>query len=183
MNKFILLDDHPITCLGIKIILKNLCGEEIDFFEPKSSKEVIQISTQHHIDLCVLDIKIPGINSFELMKTLLAIKPDIKIVFISMCNEYLFTHSAFIGGAKGYISKSMEFSKIEQAIKSILEDGFYWEEEFIRQIFNPNFRKQLTTLDYVELKTIETKLILKILNGHTNVNIALEQNLIQGIVS
>ncbi|HYY65913.1 MAG TPA: response regulator [Nitrososphaeraceae archaeon] len=79
-SRILLVDDEPDICLVFKTVLKDE-GFKVDSFEDP------QLALSHlkpdFYDLVVLDIKMPGMNGFQLYKELRKIDSKVKVCFLT----------------------------------------------------------------------------------------------------
>jgi DNA-binding NarL/FixJ family response regulator len=72
------------------------------------------------IDVLLLDINLSDANGLELIAPLLKNNPELKIIILSVHNEYAVINSAFQEGAHGYIQKNASVTEILLGIQEIL---------------------------------------------------------------
>ncbi|SFM46618.1 Two-component response regulator, SAPR family, consists of REC, wHTH and BTAD domains [Gracilibacillus orientalis] len=68
-------------------------------------------------DVIFLDIKMPGLNGLELAETILKIKPDLPIVFVTAYDKYAI--QAFELNALDYILKPVQLNRLKKTVKRI----------------------------------------------------------------
>ena len=100
-----IIDDEPLALQYLSFLLSqmddvNLVGE---YSEPK---ELIQDLHTIKVDAVLMDIQMPGILGIDLAEQLLAIQPEIEIVFVTAYEEYAI--KAFELNALDYILKPIE---------------------------------------------------------------------------
>jgi len=100
-----IIDDEPLALQYLSFLLSqmddvNLAGA---YSEPK---ELIQDLYTIKVDAVLMDIQMPGILGIDLAEQLLAIQPEIEIVFVTAYEEYAI--KAFELNALDYILKPIE---------------------------------------------------------------------------
>jgi len=119
MIKIAILDDHPLLLEG----LKNILSQQQDFSVVgcyASSDELYKGLKNQSLDLLLLDINLAEGNSIDLIKPLLKKYPDIKIIILSVHNEYAVINSTLEEGAMGYIQKNAIVSEIISGIQTVV---------------------------------------------------------------
>lgn len=119
MIKIAILDDHPLLLEG----LKNILSQQEDFSVIgcySSSHELYNGLKNQTLDLLLLDINLAEGNSIDLIKPILKNYPDIKIIILSVHNEYAVINSTLEEGAMGYIQKNAIVAEIILGIKTVL---------------------------------------------------------------
>jgi two-component system, NarL family, invasion response regulator UvrY len=124
MIKILIADDHAILRAGLKEILlrdlKNvICGEA------ETAEQVLaQVRTQPW-DLLILDITMPGRSGLDIIHDLKSLRPDLRVLVLSMHPEDQFAKRALKAGAFGYLKKESAPEELIQAIRKILTGGRY----------------------------------------------------------
>lgn len=135
MKRFLLIDDHAIVRSGIKFWLSSeYKNSEIE--EAENGKEAIEKINASDFDLLLLDIHMPETNSFDLLKNILVIKPDTKVLIFSMNSEVMYAKRFLKGGAVGFVSKDAPIDELKKAINLTLNNRKYYSEKFIDTIIN-----------------------------------------------
>jgi two-component SAPR family response regulator len=113
--KTILVDDEPLAMLRFQQLTKNNKHVEIlgTFDNPF---EALKFLIGKEIDLCVLDIEMPGLSGIELAEKIKIISPDTQIVFITGYQQYAL--SAYGVHACAYIIKPYIKEQINYAINT-----------------------------------------------------------------
>jgi len=76
-------------------------------------------------DLAILDISMPLTDSFSLLKNIFALRPEQKILILTMSSEDVYAKKYLQMGVKGFINKEEPPSEIRKAIVSILNNRKY----------------------------------------------------------
>ncbi len=114
--KTIIVDDEYLARQLLKSNLSDIA--EIDIVaECENGRQAIQAAMQHNPDLIFLDIQMPGINGFEVVK---ALQADIMpmIIFTTAFDKYAV--KAFDISAVDYILKPLEEKLVERAVQRAL---------------------------------------------------------------
>jgi DNA-binding NarL/FixJ family response regulator len=114
-----LVDDHPVFREGLVGLVKRepglaICGEADNAPQALSAIERLKP------ELVLADIGLPGKSGLELIKDILAVRPDTAVLVISMHDESLYAERVLRAGGRGYIMKQEGPDKILQAIRQVL---------------------------------------------------------------
>ena len=142
--KTLIIDDERLAREELKSLLKPF--DEIDIIgEAKNGEEGIQIIKDLKPDLIFLDISMPGMTGFEMIKHLEEIP---KVIFVTAYDE--FALKAFEINALDYILKPVDPNRLQEAIKKLNQK----EDDFSSNIEGNLSRKdrQLTLSDSVFIK-------------------------------
>ena len=124
MIRIAITDDHPLLLAG----LKNILSKEEDFqvvgLYPDSAS-MLKALTSIDIDVLLLDINLPDANSMELITPLKSKYPAMKIMIISVHNEFAVINNVMQQGAHGYIQKNAAVEEIIAGVNSIVEGKIF----------------------------------------------------------
>jgi len=116
-KNILIIDDNPIQLVSVKGLLSSH-GYKV--FTAEESLEAVMVVAQYDINLIVLDIEMPTVNGFQLMKFL--IRKGIRIpVLLSSSHDG--TSIQLMGeelGAVGFFSKPIESEGFLSLVKDIL---------------------------------------------------------------
>ncbi|MEN9998919.1 MAG: hypothetical protein RI922_1909 [Bacteroidota bacterium] len=117
--KTILVEDERLAREELKSLLKDYL--EIDIIgEAKNGEEGIALIKEQKPDLVFLDINMPGMNGFEMLKNLEEIP---RVIFVTAYDEYAL--KAFEVNAMDYILKPVDPERLREAIQKLSsEDDF-----------------------------------------------------------
>ena len=117
--KTLLIEDERLAREELKSLLKDYL--EIDIIgEAKNGEEGIALIKEHNPDLVFLDINMPGMNGFEMLKQ---IEDLPRVIFVTAYDEYAL--KAFEVNALDYILKPVDPERLREAIQKLSsEDDF-----------------------------------------------------------
>lgn len=124
MINILLADDHAIIRKGLKIFISNhISHAEID--EAGDGDSALEMIKQKDYKLIVLDVNMPGIDSFTLVSNILALKPGSNILMFTMNSEDIYAKKYLKLGVKGYLSKASPETEIENALDTVMNGKRY----------------------------------------------------------
>lgn len=88
-----------------------------------NGKEAVKLFGELKPDLVSLDITMPEMDGLSAMKQILAIKPDAKVVIISAVNSKDMIVQALNDGAKAYVVKPFDESKIVETFNEVINSN------------------------------------------------------------
>jgi DNA-binding NarL/FixJ family response regulator len=119
MINIAITDDHPLLSEGLKNILAQETFLNIVGCYP-TAEALRNALNNTKIDVLLLDINLSDAHGLELIAPLLKNNPELKIIILSVHNEYAVINSAFQEGAHGYIQKNASVTEILLGIQEIL---------------------------------------------------------------
>src|SRR6202162_1040548 len=111
----ILVDDEQLALDELAYLLKN-AGDVNVVAQGKNGLEAVSLIKEHNPDLVFLDVQMPGLDGFGVIKKLLDRKvPLPKIVFATAFDQYAV--KAFEVNAVDYILKPFDKKRVAQSIE------------------------------------------------------------------
>jgi len=123
-NRILIIDDHPIFCLGMSELINKeddleVCGSV------ESMKMAGAAIDDLKPDLVVVDISLKDGNGIELVQEIKKSHEGLPTLVLSMYDESLYAERALMAGASGYIMKQEAIHKVVEAIRHILGGDIY----------------------------------------------------------
>jgi DNA-binding NarL/FixJ family response regulator len=114
----LIADDHPVVREG----LSSMLSREPSFCvvgEAKDGNEAIQMALKLHPDILLIDLRMPGCDGVEAMKTIRAADEKIKFVILTTYtnDEYIF--QGIEAGAQAYLLKDAPRETLFNSIKAV----------------------------------------------------------------
>lgn len=179
MIKVLLADPHPITRYGIKSHLYNSQKKFTIIDEVSHGKELLPALKQNDPCVLLLELKMPGISGFQVLKNITKKFPDTKVIVFSSFPDELYAQHCINSGACGYIHKTVGIENFLEKILSFIEE----------EVSSSKNASSTTTKDgtkqsvYKLLSARETEVLKYLLDGKRNKDIALELNINEKTVS
>jgi two-component system, NarL family, invasion response regulator UvrY len=129
--KALLVDDHAIVRGGLRRLIAALPWAVI---EAANGRDALVLVRAEQPDLVVLDLNLPGIGGFELLRRILTESPATRIMVLSMHIEARFAARATQAGARGYMSKNAAPAELLKALRVVAEGGRYIEAEIAQEL-------------------------------------------------
>lgn len=86
--------------------------------------EIIELSP----DIILMDINLKGkVDGIELTSKLTKLKPDFRVLVLTMHNSKSYMQKAKEAGARGYLSKNSPVNELNLAIESVLNNQLYFK--------------------------------------------------------
>jgi len=138
MTKILLADDHSLFREGLKQILSKYDKFNV-IDEASNSNEAIEKITRNDYDLIILDISMPGPGIFETINYIKSVKPELKILILSMHPEEQYAIRLMKLGVYGYVSKDSAADELVKAIDIILTNNKYFSDKVVKVITSSMF--------------------------------------------
>ncbi|MDQ6763946.1 MAG: response regulator transcription factor [Bacteroidota bacterium] len=175
MKNILLVDDHVIIRAGLKMFIECLIPHSVIDEAPDGNIAFEKIK-QKDYDLLILDVNMPGTDSFGLVSNIMAVKPESKILMLSMNAEEIYAKKYLMLGAQGYIGKDAPEAEIKKAIETILNDKRYLSTSLSRSLTEEALgNKSFNPFD--SLSPQEFKIIQYLMKGESVSEISEKLNL------
>jgi sigma-B regulation protein RsbU (phosphoserine phosphatase) len=118
-SRVLAVDDDPGVLRAVKRILET----QYELTTASSPAEALAVASGYRPDLALLDIRMPGMDGFELMQRLRAGQPDVDIIFVtgSMSDPDAHLIRAIQQGAFYFIQKPFDREVLQTLIERCLE--------------------------------------------------------------
>lgn len=116
--RVLIADDQPMVRAGIKVMLE-ASGMNV-IAEADNGRDAVRLARQHRPDVCLMDIRMPGIDGLEATRQLAG--PDIAdplpVVVVTTFDRDDYVHQAIRAGASGFILKDAGPALLVEAVRA-----------------------------------------------------------------
>jgi len=176
--RIILADDHGIFREGLKSLLLKDSGLKV-VGEVKNGIELLAMLKSIECDLAVVDIAMPEMDGLTALKEIKRKYPKLKVLILSMLNDYAHFGQAKALGASGYLAKDDAGDEFIRAIEKIQKGKMYVSPSVSTLLVE----RQVQLMENgkspsIEILTKREKQVLGLIaKGSTNKNIAAKLNI------
>jgi two-component system invasion response regulator UvrY len=122
--RVLLVDDHAVVREGYRRLLER--DESLAVVgEAAAMAEALMLDVQLQPDVVVLDIALPGVSGIEILRRLIARRPDARVLMFSMYQDGIYATHAMNAGAFGYLSKASAPDLLVSAVRTVAAGGRY----------------------------------------------------------
>ncbi len=163
MNKMncLIFDDHPLVCVAIKSLLKEL-GMTNEVFTATSAKSAFKTLKKSNIDLLILDVNLADCDGFDFYKRIKSHSYEGKVIFFSAETSQMYSQMAFRTGADGYVCKSENHDILKDAVEAVVKGYTFFK---FKQVVNE-------VREMPQLSSRENAVMKHLLQGKSNRDIA-----------
>lgn len=111
----LLADDHALVRAGIRALLERI--EQVQVVgEASDGLQALELIKELGPDVVLLDLTMPGLSGFEVLKETRERFPDVNMIVLSVHDSEEYALHALRSGAVGYLPKSAASTELEVAI-------------------------------------------------------------------
>jgi DNA-binding NarL/FixJ family response regulator len=117
--RLLIADDHVMVRRGLRLLL----DAEPDLrvvAEAGDGAEAVALAAEGDLDLAVLDVSMPTMTGLQATAELARIKPELRVLMLSMHDNEQYLYEALKAGASGYVLKSAADRDLVEACRAAL---------------------------------------------------------------
>lgn len=130
-----LIDDHVIVRKGLRSLVEAFNEYNVAFDVENFVDLTVKLKENRHIDLLLMDIKMPIKDGFEVALWMREHYPLIKILAVSSEEDGFSISKVIRNGAKGFCGKSASPTELLLAIQTVLRGDVYLSQSSLN-MFN-----------------------------------------------
>jgi DNA-binding NarL/FixJ family response regulator len=117
--RLLLADDHVMVRRGLRLVL----DAEPDLrvvAEAGDGAEALRLAREIDVDLAVLDVSMPRMTGLQAAAELMTVRPNLRVLMLSMHDNEQFLFEALKAGASGYVLKTAADRDLVEACRAAL---------------------------------------------------------------
>lgn len=122
--RILLADDHRMFADGLAALL----GQEPDLKvvgTARDGRRAVKAALRLKPDVIAMDVSMPGLSGIEATRQIVAERPAVKVLCLSMHRERQYLRAALEAGASGYVLKDRAPALLIAAIRCVAGGGTY----------------------------------------------------------
>lgn len=124
--RILLVDDHDLVLQGLKRIVECSLPEIKNVCTASSGQEALHLIASQRFNLFVLDMELPDISGMDIIVRIREKDPRARIIGNTMHEEIWFIKDLIQSAVDGILFKSIDSTKIAEAIRRVLDGGTYY---------------------------------------------------------
>ena len=117
-QKILVVDDEKSMCEFLEIMLKK---DGYDVKSTTSGEEALDLLDKNLYSMVLTDVKMPGVNGFEVLRKTKEVSPDTVVIMITAYGSPEGAVTAIKEGAYDYVTKPFRVEEVKLTIKKSLE--------------------------------------------------------------
>ena len=116
-TKVLIVDDHPVVLSGCRSLFAS--DKTVKIEEATDARSGHRAYLARKPDVTVIDIKLPDVSGFELMRRIRKSDPEARIIMFSMSDDPALVVHAIEMGAQGYVWKGDDPRMLVKAVRKV----------------------------------------------------------------
>ena len=131
--RIMLVDDHAVVRAGFRRLLEQEPAIRV-IAEAESGERAYLLYVEHAPDVVVLDLSMPGVSGFEIIRRITERQADAKILVFSMHEDASLAVRAIQLGARGYVTKSNAPEVLATAVVQVAAGKLFLSDDVAKSI-------------------------------------------------
>ncbi|WP_223545421.1 hybrid sensor histidine kinase/response regulator [Pseudomonas sp. A-B-19] len=154
--KLLIVDDLPENLLALEALIRR---EDCIVYKALSADEALSLLLQHEFAMAILDVKMPGMNGFELAELMRGTEKtrNIPIVFVSAAGRELnYAFKGYESGAVDFLYKPLDIHAVKSKVNVFVD--LYRQSKAIKEqvlALEQSRREQETLLEQLQDTQLE----------------------------
>jgi DNA-binding NarL/FixJ family response regulator len=178
-TRILIADDHPMVRSALRQAITGASGEELEIIEAASLATARECLGCGPVDLMLLDLNMPGMDSTLSLSALRSDFPAVPILVVSATEDPRVVAQVMEFGAAGFLPKSAPFDAIGAAMQAVLAGELWFPQELGTGVgaFDQGLAERIA-----ELTPQQRRVLLMVGRGKANKEIAFELQVQEGTV-
>jgi DNA-binding NarL/FixJ family response regulator len=182
-TSILIADDHPIFLKGLQEVIDDAENLQV-MYKTYNGIDAINVALAAEFDIAILDIDMPGANGLQVAEKILAKKPEVAIILLTMHKGKDAFLKALEIGISGYVLKENAVVDIINAITAVTKFQSYISPEMSSFLLKNKNRNRVDTTPALALLTqSEMKILEKVAQYKSTKDIADELYISEKTVS
>ena len=168
------MDDHSLIRAGVRALVLDIPGYAV-IGEANDGSQLLEMVEQLCPDIVLLDISMKQTGGLEALQRLKQVRPQSKVLILSMHTDPALIMQALESGAYGYLLKDTTATELEHALEALRNNERYLSPAIAHTVINQALtrnQKQPETADSHNLTARQLEILRLIVRGKSTREIA-----------
>jgi len=121
-KRILIADAHSTMASSVRLLLKDLCDVSVMVADLQSLSDAVVSSD---FDLVIVDLSIPRISEENIVRLLKRLRPDLRLIILSVHDEPAVVEECLEAGAQGFVLKRSTAIDLVPAVEAVLRGDIY----------------------------------------------------------
>jgi two-component system, NarL family, response regulator DevR len=176
--RLLIVDDHEVVRLGLRTLLTDEPDLEVVAEAGTAEEALVQVAN-HHPDVVILDIQLPGRSGLEACQEIRKKFPGTQVVILTSHGGEGFAEQALRAGAAGYVLKQVGNEELVRAIRAANRGEMALDPRTAARVVArlKDLESQSEANAFRDLSPRELDVLAPLARGKTNAEIGQQLNL------
>jgi DNA-binding NarL/FixJ family response regulator len=168
------VDDHSLIRAGVRALVLDIPGYAV-VGEANDGSQLLEMFEQLSPDIVLLDISMKHTGGLEALQRLKQVRPQSKVLILSMHTDPALIMQALESGAHGYLLKDTTATELEHALEALRNNERYLSPAIAHTVINQALtrnQKQPEIADSHNLTARQLEILRLIVRGKSTREIA-----------
>ncbi|MHC8366000.1 response regulator [Pseudomonas sp. ZT5P21] len=171
----LLVDDHSLIRAGVRALVLDIPGYAV-IGEANDGSQLLEMVERLSPDIVLLDISMKETGGLEALQRLKRVRPQSKVLILSMHTDPALIMQALESGAHGYLLKDTTATELEHALDALRNNERYLSPAIAHTVINQaltrNQKHQSESADSHNLTARQLEILRLIVRGKSTREIA-----------
>jgi two-component system, NarL family, nitrate/nitrite response regulator NarL len=120
--RVLITDDHPVVRRGLRLMLEAEPWVE-RVVEASTVAEAVRAAVDAQVDVVAMDVMLPDGDGVDATRRILGIRPEVKVLMLTMTGDEDVVARALRAGARGFIVKDTDPDALVDALRLVAAGG------------------------------------------------------------
>ncbi len=177
--KILLAEDQVVMREGLRSLIDQQADMKV-VGEADDGKVAVELARKLQPDVIIMDVVMPNMNGIEAARLIKAKMPDVKIVALSVYDNWEYVMGMVRAGISGYLLKDCAFDELLRAIQTVVQNKSYLSPDITAVVLDAQADEQTISGysgDRVVLSERDIQIIKLLAEGKSAREIAVRYNL------
>jgi DNA-binding NarL/FixJ family response regulator len=131
-TKLLIVDDHPVVVSGCRAVFAG--DRSVRIFSAANEREGLRAFRQTKPHISIIDINLPGLSGYELLRKIRKEDPAAKVIMFSVNEDPAFVVRAVELGAKGFVCKNDDPQSLVHAVHEVAKGTTFVSPQLARSV-------------------------------------------------
>ncbi|MFG2329810.1 response regulator [Streptomyces sp. NPDC048604] len=188
MTTVLIADDQPMQRFGFRMLLESQDDMTV-VGEASNGSEAVRMAGQHHPDVVLMDVRMPGVDGIEATRRIVATGDRTRVIIVTTFDLDEYAYDGLRAGASGFLVKDARPEELLSGIRAVASGDAVVAPSLTRRILDayvhhlPTTRVASTEDPRLTALTEREREILTVVGqGWTNTEIAERLHLAESTV-
>ncbi|MFP0194975.1 MULTISPECIES: response regulator transcription factor [Pseudomonas] len=171
----LLVDDHSLIRAGVRALVLDIPGYAV-IGEANDGSQLLEMVELLSPDIVLLDISMKETGGLEALQRLRRVRPQSKVLILSMHTDPALIMQALESGAHGYLLKDTTATELEHALEALRNNERYLSPAIAHTVINQaltrNLKQQPEVTESHNLTARQLEILRLIVRGKSTREIA-----------